>query len=450
MSNSSKETKNIFESVMEAQKQVLDNMKNSTEQFTKNMGKLNPMEANGEMFNKWYEEQMAFMNKTINSTNPTTTQYQEMFNNWMNVQMTSFKEFVEKAQKGGMENFSNMNPMNTMNNNWMNNDMTKGFTEMANNMKNTMTPWMNMLKNNDSKNAFEGMMNNMSSFNRFSEMWAPIMNQLNNNSFKPEMLNKLFDLDQYKNMINQMFGMAPEGVKNMVDQFTNNMKGFYTQNNESAQNAWNQMQSNMNNLMPNMGNGMFQTSLDNYNQIVNEIQKASSPLMKMMTPGNDRDQLETYSRINNLMVTFTTKNNQMNHLMYITGLKSFEKLAEATKSKMEKGEQPSNMLASYQEWLNINDKVYTELFDSEAYSAMQSELASNGMRLKKEIDLQLEKSMSSLPLINRSEMDELYQTIYDLKKKVKGLEKQVENSSVVAEKVEETKATTTAKPTAKK
>lgn len=443
MSNTSKENKSIFDSMMDAQKQVLDNMKSTTEQFTKNMGKTNPLEATGETFNKWYEEQMAFMNKSVNGSNPSFGQYQEMFNNWVNMQMGMFKEFVEKAQKNGTEQ---MNSFGKMNNNWMNNDFTKSYTEMAQNMTNSMTPWLSMLNNGDSKSAFEGMMNNMTAFNRFSEMWTPIMNQMQNSGFKPEMFSSMFNMEQFQSMINQMFGMAPAGTKEMLDQWMNQMKGFTTQGTEASKNMWNQMQSSMKNMIPDMGKGFFQTSLDQYNQMSNAIQQASSPLLKMMTPGSDRDQLANLSKVSDLMALFNTKNAEMSHLMYTAGLKAFEKLAEVNYSRIEKGEQPLGMMASYQEWLNINDSTFTSLFDTEEYSALQSELASTGMKLKKELDGQMEKNLSVFPLINRTEMDELYQTVYELKKKVRSLEKQLE---YVAE-TEEAAPVAKAKPVAKK
>jgi cobyrinic acid a,c-diamide synthase len=64
------------------------------------------------------------------------------------------------------------------------------------------------------------------------------------------------------------------------------------------------------------------------------------------------------------------------------------------------------------------------------------------MRLKKNINLQLEKSFEHLPLINRSEMDALYKTIYDLKKQVAELVKM--NKAAMVARTEAVKATETA------
>jgi hypothetical protein len=61
--------------------------------------------------------------------------------------------------------------------------------------------------------------------------------------------------------------------------------------------------------------------------------------------------------------------------------------------------------------------------------------------LKKKIENQMEKAMSNLPLINRSEMDELYLTIQGLKSRITILESQLdaETSNETEVEVKETK-----------
>ena len=63
------------------------------------------------------------------------------------------------------------------------------------------------------------------------------------------------------------------------------------------------------------------------------------------------------------------------------------------------------------------------------------------------MDLQAEKMLGGLPVATRSEMDELYKVIYDLKKEVRQLEKmmEIEETETTTEVVsEEVKPTATA------
>jgi polyhydroxyalkanoate synthase subunit PhaE len=103
----------------------------------------------------------------------------------------------------------------------------------------------------------------------------------------------------------------------------------------------------------------------------------------------------------------------------------------------------NSVMALYQEWLNLSDKEFVQLFESDEYAKIMADTASLQMRLRKDIELQMEKSLSSFPVATRSEVEELHKTIYDLKKQVRQLEKMME-----METEEETEATPAAKKTA--
>jgi polyhydroxyalkanoate synthesis regulator phasin len=110
-------------------------------------------------------------------------------------------------------------------------------------------------------------------------------------------------------------------------------------------------------------------------------------------------------------------------MVYNQGQKVMDALAENTAKKVQEGKEVTSIIALYQEWLNISDKVYVSLFESEDYTKLMTEVNSLQMKLQKDIDLQMEKSLKGIPVATRSELDELYKTIYDLKRQVKDLER---------------------------
>jgi BMFP domain-containing protein YqiC len=119
--------------------------------------------------------------------------------------------------------------------------------------------------------------------------------------------------------------------------------------------------------------------------------------------------------------------------MYQTGLKASEEVAENIYNRMRNGEEMSSFINLYSEWLNTNDKHFVNLFSSEEYSKLQGELNSVGMKMKRHMDLQMEEAFANLPLVNRSEMDELYHTIHELKKRIHTLEKQIDAETEATE-----------------
>lgn len=83
--------------------------------------------------------------------------------------------------------------------------------------------------------------------------------------------------------------------------------------------------------------------------------------------------------------------------------------------KIENGEDVNSMIKLYQEWLNTSDKMFVDLFETDEYSKLMSEVSSLELRIKKAVQKQTEKMFDNVPVATRSEMDEAYQTIHDLK-----------------------------------
>jgi len=120
-------------------------------------------------------------------------------------------------------------------------------------------------------------------------------------------------------------------------------------------------------------------------------------------------------------------------------------MAENIAAKMENGEEVKSMMAVYQEWMNISDKTFVSLFESDHYSVLMAEVSALQLKLKKDVEGQMEKMLENVPVATRSEMDELYKTIYELKKEVRQLEKMMEIEEV--ETPAATEEATTAKTT---
>ncbi|HYC29111.1 MAG TPA: poly(R)-hydroxyalkanoic acid synthase subunit PhaE, partial [Chitinophagaceae bacterium] len=135
-----------------------------------------------------------------------------------------------------------------------------------------------------------------------------------------------------------------------------------------------------------------------------------------------------WNDIANRMAIYNIKNAELQYMVYNQGAKVMDNLANSVAKKIESGEELNSIMAVYQEWLNIGDKTFVELFESEDYSKLMAEVNALQLKLRKDVELQMEKFMVGVPVATRSEMDELYKTIYELKKQVRELEKAVEEN----------------------
>lgn len=426
--------KKMFETMANMQKQAVDNFNQMTENLQKNLPQ-NPT-LDSDFFKKWYDSQMAFFNQNSDKKNENNPM--EFFNTWMNNQMETAKTWFEQSQ-GGVQNLWNtgtdskksIDQSMEMFNNWMN-TLNGSYGEMMKNFGGSV----------QGKDSFSNMFNNAQTYMKMFEIWMPVMKAVQDKSFTPDMFRNMFNADLFKGMMDSMFHMQPDYMKNMTESFNGNVKENMNKMMDQGRSMYDTFRNNLNGSMPGASES-FKTFGDMYQNFYNSMNNAAAPLMKMMTPGTQKDQVEMMNEMSNEFNLYNMKNSQMQYMMYVTGLKAMEEVADTVYNKVRNGEDMSSFQNVYQEWLNINDKNFVNLFESEDYSKLMSELNSFGMKLKRKIDLQMEKTFANLPLINRSEMDELYKTIYDLKKRIAELER--ENTSAT---VTETESNTEAAPKA--
>lgn len=413
-------TANLFETMSNMQKQAAENMSNATEQMKKNM--FNGQTVDTDFFKKWYDSQMSFFNQNATDSKVTANPM-EFFNTWMNNQMSQSKSWFE----------NNSNPM--MKNMNMGDDAKKNYDQMMsmfNNWSTTMnSTYSEMLKNFNNKNtvdSFTGMFNNADMYMKSYEFFMPMFKSIQDKTFTPDMFKQMFNAPMFKEMMDKMFNMQPDSMKTMSTNFQGEMGKMM----DSNKAMFEQMKNSMGSNMPN-SNEMFSKMFSSYNEMYNNVNNAVAPLMKLMPANNDKKNIEMMNDMSNEFNQFNMKNSQMQYMMYATGLKAMEEFSEVIYSKIRNNEEVSNFTNLYTEWLSVNDKNFVALFETEEYSKMQAEVSSFGNKLKHNIDLQLEKSFAKLPLINRTEMNDLYKTIHELKKRINVLEKQIDSDSVVAE-----------------
>jgi len=489
--------KNFVESVLEAQKNLVDTMVENTKKVTNGNSFINEAIDKGtETYNKWVEQQKsAFGAATQKAEEATATAREhldkagEFSRNWLNNQINWAKQAWEMNQNFIKNNTPNAdafkaaaNPadwFSAMAGNW--NKMT-GWMNQANEANQWTSQWMNLMQqfnpanaaegfkkaaeqwtglfnqyNDLLKNSFASMQQNMqhattqdvysnmvnvaSSFGKFYEMWAPYWKSIQEKSFNAEQFKSLFNAEAYKEMMDKFFGFMPENGRQYMQQATewwnNGMKSFADMG-KAAYNNGREFTSSVN---PFGGQNIFEGMMAGYQSWQQAFQQAVAPIARMVTPNQYTRNAAEWAEIADRMAIFQIKNAELQYMVYQQGNKVMDKLIEHIANKVENGTEISSITALYQEWLNISDKVFVELFESDAYSKLMAEVSALQLKLRKDIDLQAEKMLAPYPVATRSEMDELYKVIYELKKEMRQLEKMLD----IHEETEED-----AKPAAKK
>ncbi len=496
--------KKVVENVVESTKKLTNgnNLINETIEKGSDWYK-NWLETQKNLFNKT----TAQAETTTETVKDSSSKMTEFYQNWMNTQSAFAKQIFEMGQDSAknftngsttnnpfatwqnsftnasnpfanMSNpFANMsNPFTTTNNpfsSWMNNmsnnnwmsqmqqanpfsndmlkkstdNMTAMFTEYTNMLGKTMGDFQKNFQNGTAQDAFKGMMSTGEGFAKFAEMWMPMFKSIQDKSFNMDAYKQMMNPELYKDFMDKFFGFLPENSRKQMHDMQNTITDSLKHMTQGAMGGYNQMRG----MMTNLGGQAqaFAGMNDAYNNWNNMMTEAAGPFAKMVTPNDQTKAIQEWSEISKRVTQYNIKNAELQYMVYNQGTKVMDKLAENIAAKIENGTEVSSMLGLYQEWLNISDKVYISLFESSAYSELMAEVAAMKLRITKDVELQSEKMLKDIPVATRSEMDEVYKTIYDLKKKVKQLEKMLELDGEIKPEVS-AEEKTAKKATAKK
>lgn len=479
------DNKNFVDSMLDTQKQMVDTMVENTKKFTNGNAMANDTVQKGsEWYKNWLDGQKSVFSQTADKAGNMTgnmqenmTKMNEFYQNWFNTQMNWAKQMWEmnlNHMKTAQNNTTATDPMSQWTNSWNNamsnwNTWTNNMNQAANwmNMMNqfqSMNPmnadawknaygnwtgifnqyyemlngnfakWQENMQNGTTQDAYRNMINAAEGFTRFNEMWMPMWKSIQEKTFNSEVYKQWMNPGQYKELMDKYFGFMPDGSREYMQNMTNMMQNGMQQMGQNGMNGYQQMRSMMNNMMPMPGAEMFGNMMNGYNTWYNNMNNAISPITKMMSPNQHTKTMMEWQDIANRLAIFNIKNAEMQYMIYNQGTKVMDNLAENIMNKIAKGEEVNSVMALYQEWMNLSDKTFVSYFESDEYSQLMAEVSAMQMRLRKDIEGQMEKFMVGLPVATRSEMDELYKTIYELKKQVREMSKANDNETDEEEK----------------
>ena len=491
----SQNNKNFVDAMVETQKKAVDTVVENTKKFANGNTMVNDTVQKGsEWYKNWLDNQKNIFTKAsekggnLNETiQQNTTQMTEFYQNWFNNQMNQAKQLWEMNtgffQNALNNNATGNNPMNMWSNmignwnNWMTNmnntqnwfnglqqfnnmfsmdtwkqatENWKGiFTQYNEILSNSYAKMQENLQNSTTQDVYKNMINATEGFSKFYELWMPMWKSIQDKTFNMDVYKQWMNPVAYKEIMDKYFGFMPETARQYMQQATQMFQDNFKQATQNNWNSYQQMRNTFGSSIPVNASEVFGNIMNGYNTFYNTMNEAAAPFTKMMTPNAQTKTLNEWQDISNRIAIYNIKNAELQYMMYTQGTKVMDNLAQNVVAKIEKGQEINSMMALYQEWMNISDKTFVELFESDEYSALMAEVSAMQLKLRKDVEVQMEKFMTGIPVATRSEMDELYKTIYDLKKQVRQMEKMMDVNTDEIEKAP-AKATAAKKTTAKK
>jgi len=420
------------------------------------------MENNQSYFDNWMKNQRDILDQwnNMSSTVREQTNMDTFFQKgqeWMN----KFNQTVEDTAANGRtkmdENVNNQKEMwtkmmdnwnswqNSLNENMMNwsknfndqyvNNATQNFTETAKNWQNEMmnstqnwsknmtgnitNPFdMPNMVNSTSHNAYKSMQSGMEAYQMMAKMWQPMFEKMNVNGWNADEFQKMVDMNQFKSYLDKVFDLNQVNI-NMNSLMNNWSKTMMSMNNpemmQNIQNSMNEM------VLPQMNNmsGMMQEMQKNFTAMV-------APFSKLMPDDKNRQMMEKIADVSKNYTDGFQKLTELQYHIYHKGQNALDNFMKVVTEKYENGDKFKDFNDMYSEWLNQSGKSFEELFATDEYSKLQGDLVNISADIKAKNSEVMEIMMEPLPLVRKSEADEIYLSNYDLRKRIHSLEKEME------------------------
>jgi polyhydroxyalkanoate synthase subunit PhaE len=261
-------------------------------------------------------------------------------------------------------------------------------------------------------------------FQKLYEIWQPLLNAIQGKTMNQEAYKDLMDPVKIKEVIDKLFDFDADALTQLQKQMTQ-FSAQLASNIEHFGKPW--TEAAMQNLQsfPQVAEGHPEALMKMFHTLFNAFDNTVGRSFHLPAVGKDREKLELMSRCMDDMSVYAAKNAEYQHRMYITALEATEKVMAELAQKVEAGEAIERFDEFMDLWVAVNEKTYYALFQTGEFSRLKGELLEAGLNARKHYFKLMEMHLFDLPIALRSEMDDLYKTIYELRKKVRKMESQM-------------------------
>ncbi len=287
------------------------------------------------------------------------------------------------------------------------------------------------------KDSLNQVLGSTESYMKVLEFWMPIYKSMQEKQVSFEDLQQFMHPARYKEVMDKVFEFGqPEMFGEFYANASRIMEAVSSNNQNSVKRYAELMQSNTK-LVPELMTGDPQAALKIYENLYETYQRNFDPMVRAAINGRDGQALEILKELVKRFSGFSQKMNKVQYNTYVTGQKAMEAVVQkAVATFKDGGADAKSYNDFFKSWVEVNEKAFGELFKTEEFSKLQADLMNSSLEIRSEMQKLMEVFMADYPVVARSEMDELYKTIHELKTKVRSMEKD-EKGVVTAEVAED-------------
>lgn len=440
----------LFNTIFEGQRKMMDWWTDTSKKMmdTPIKGK-EDSPLSPEYMKDWYQRQQALIEESgkVKGPKEALEKMPEQYKKWLDLQL----EFQDKWMKAYQEGWSKVGYKVPDLNGYSPDKM----------LQNSWSLWQERIKESNNwiqKNVLERLPSMMQPhYRNFTGMyddlfnsWEPFQRMIQYGIYDPKGIESFFTPKQYQDIINKLMGFqAPENLKEGVKQ----MNEFFEQYMDLVENVvpssqnWGKQWLDYLQQFNEMGhNPYIQTALD-VNQRIKENIEPFINIMGYEKPGNFTKILKDIQYAYN---AYLLRNAELQNMVYKAGRNALPETIKAFYEDFQESKEMPDFENFFNRLINKLDQYLTEVLESKEYSVLQAKVSQLGVTVKGKLDELVELSFDQTPFLMKSHGDDLAKEIHSLRRRVRGLEKELEKATKPAPRKSRAKArTSTAKASAK-
>jgi len=347
---------------------------------------------------------------------------QSYFETWLKAQEKLFDGLIENTKRTQQLFINQQYP---------------GFSGDAGGFSNPYSTWLSAvmkslsepgISNQVIKDNLSRIFGGSNAYTKLYEVWLPLMKAAQERSVNPEAYKEYIDPSKYKELIDKVFGFDSEATKLMLNQAVQFLE-LLSGSGQQFTAPWVDAMKESLGAFPQLAQGHPESFMNMFHSMFNAFDNTVGKVFHVPPVGRDREKLELILRCLDDLSVYAAKNTEYQHTIYITGLTAMDKVVERLAEKITSGEEIKQFDEFFDIWIDTSEQAYYKLFKTEEFAKLQGELLDSSLDVKAHFFKLMESHLSDLPIALRSEMDDLYKTVYDLKKSVKKLEKQLKEKA---------------------
>ncbi|MGE0566784.1 MAG: poly(R)-hydroxyalkanoic acid synthase subunit PhaE [Bacteroidia bacterium] len=427
----------FIDSMLEAQANVMNNWMESAKKMQASFTNGNVSHEGQNIVKDWYEKQLEILTNLNKNNNPAFGSQEnplDFFKNWMNSQMGYMKQMTDFNQSifNSFNNFGK--PANDYMSNFMNANSawTNIYNSLLQTFNSTFDQYSKGLNQSFNKDIFKNFFEGSKVYNNMLNFFQPMIDAAQKGQFNFAEFQNFYKAEHYQNLAKQLFGDFYTGgdLKDFYEKSMKQIHSYFTGQNDLVKEYYAQIQK-MNEQFPHLFNGNFDKLKDVYANYNNVFTKTFEPILKVASPGKEKENMEELIAMLDKVTEYAIRQTELQFHLQNTMRQSMEEVGKNFAEKA-KNTKDLNSLPSaqdlYNEWIKTNESLFQELFASKEFSEAKGETLNLMMDVKGFYETQFSKYFGHLPVVFKSDLEELHKTIYDLKKQVKELEKKLKVS----------------------